>query len=57
MFAAVTDEKSRDAYAVLFDLMDSAENKIHILKLSDCYNYQDELKAFKEENGWETPRE
>ncbi len=57
MFAAVTDEKSRDAYAVLFDLMDSAENKIHIFKLSDCYNYQDELKAFKEENGWETPRE
>lgn len=51
------DEWSRDAYAVLFDLMDSAENKIHILKLSDCYNYQDELKAFKEENGWETPRE
>lgn len=63
MFAVCTKGDSdwnngeRDVYVVIFDLLGKVENEIDILKLEDCYNYQDELKAFKEENGWEVPRE
>ena len=38
-----------------FVLLVNADGTFEVMELSDLYNYQDDLKAFKERNGWNTP--
>ena len=51
------DDSCLGAYVVIFNKDGSYDPETGIMEISDLWHYQDELKAFKERNGWNTPPE
>ena len=43
------------SYVVLFNKDGSYDDINGIMEIADVWHYQDDLKAFKERNGWNTP--
>jgi len=43
------------SYVVMFNKDGSFDSKNGIMEITDLWNYQDDLKAFKERNGWDCP--
>jgi len=49
------DDIYTKSYVVLFNKDGSFDAENGIMEIKDVWNYQDDLKAFKERNGWNTP--
>jgi hypothetical protein len=43
------------SYVVIFNRHGSFDRDTGIMEITDVYNYQDDLRVFKERNGWNTP--
>jgi hypothetical protein len=50
------DSEYQESYVVLFNEDGSFDPEDGIMEIKDVWHYQDDLKAFKERNGWNTPR-
>ena len=46
-----------DSYVVIFGPKNEYDKETGIIKIEDYYNYQDQLKAFKDANNWDKPLE
>jgi len=49
------DKVYTKSYAVIFNSDGSFDTSHGIMEITDFWHYQDDLKAFKERNGWNTP--
>jgi hypothetical protein len=49
------DELYTESYVVMFETDYSFDPESGIMKIADVWDYQDELEAFKSQNGWDAP--